>query len=358
MQNFQELIRAIIVNGTYKQDRTDVGCYSVFGTHLRWKLSDGFPALTTKRVHMPSVIHELLWFLRGDTNIQYLRDNNVKIWDAWALPEDVKVTRPITVDEVVSIYSAKHKCSPESVISTMRSELQNAQAMAKTEDITLGQAYARIHDLDEVVVGVRGRSGDCGKMYGSNWTNYNGVNQIQWAINQLKERPNSRRIYVTAWNPNVLPDESVSPQENVLNGKGCLPACHHGFQLMAESIADPECYDNVDAPLHRLHLKFDMRSTDAFLGLPFNIASYALLQHMIANEVGMDVGDLIYTGGDTHLYSNQREACHELLARVPRALPRLLLKKPVGTSVFDYTIDDFELVDYDPHPAIKVAIAV
>lgn len=277
MKQYLELMQEIVETGTAKGDRTGTGTLSVFGRQMRFDLSKGFPLLTTKKLHLRSIIHELLWFLSGDTNIKYLNDNGVTIWDEWA-----------------------------------------------TE------------------------SGDLGPLYGKQWRSWptkegKTIDQISNLISALKSNPNSRRHIVSAWNVEYLPDESVSPQENVLQGRMALAACHTLFQFY---VAD-----------NKLSCMLMARSQDYLLGTPFNIASYALLTHMIAQQCDLDVGDFVWTGGDVHLYNNHLEQVQTQLKREPRDLPTLIIhRKPA--SIFDYRFEDFEITGYDPHPAIKAPIAV
>jgi len=277
MKQYLDLLTHILENGTDKGDRTGTGTRSVFGYQMRFNLQDGFPLVTTKKLHIRSIVHELLWFLTGDTNIKYLKDNGVRIWDEWA-----------------------------------------------TE------------------------SGELGPLYGKQWVAWqkpNGetINQIAEVIETLKNNPNSRRMIVTAWNPADLPDESISPQQNVENGQMALATCHAFFQFYVAN--------------GKLSCQLYQRSADTFLGVPFNIASYALLVHMIAQQTGLEVGDFVWTGGDVHLYNNTMEQAKEQLSRVPYALPKLVIKrKPV--SIFDYQFEDFEIVDYESHPHIKATVSV
>lgn len=259
MQQYKDLVKDVLDNGVNKMDRTGVGTQSTFGRQLRFDLKKGFPLLTLKRTHLKSIIHELLWFLSGDTNIKYLQDNGVTIWDEWA---------------------------------------------------------------DE--------NGDLGSVYGKQWRNFFGVDQITNVINQIKHNPNSRRLIVCAWNPAEVEDMA-------------LPPCHCFFQFY------------VDRGM--LSCMFYMRSTDVFLGLPFNIASYALLTHMIAQQCDLEVGELIYTGGDVHLYINHLEQAKRLIEREPKALPTLVIKRKPD-SIFDYKFEDFEVEGYKPHPSIKAPVAV
>ncbi len=277
MKIYLDLMREVLEHGADKGDRTGTGTLSVFGRQMRFDLADGFPLLTTKKLHLRSVIHELLWFLAGDTNVRSLQEQGVRIWDEWA-----------------------------------------------TED------------------------GELGPLYGAQWRSWptrdgGTVDQIAQLIEGLRTRPDSRRHIVSAWNVEYLPDESVSPQENVRRGRMALAACHTLFQFyVAEG---------------RLSCLLLARSQDLFLGTPFNIASYALLTHMIAQQCDLEPGELVWTGGDVHLYRNHLEQAHTQLAREPRPLPRLVIRRKPA-SIFDYVYDDFAIVDYDPHPAIAAPIAV
>lgn len=264
MKQYLDLMQDILDNGAQKGDRTGTGTVSVFGRQMRFDLSEGFPLLTTKKLHIRSIIHELLWFLSGDTNIKYLNDNGVTIWDEWA---------------------------------------------------------------DE--------NGDLGPVYGHQWRSWpapNGgtVDQITQVIEQIKRNPDSRRHIVTAWNPAEV-------------DKMALPPCHALFQFyVAEG---------------RLSCQLYQRSADYFLGVPFNIASYALLVHMFAQQCDLEPGDFVWTGGDVHLYSNHIEQAKTQLSRAPMALPQLHIKRK-PSSIFDYTFEDFEILNYNAHPSIKAPIAV
>ena len=277
MQQYLDLLSKILNEGHRKADRTGSGTLSIFGYQMRFDLAKGFPLLTTKKVHIKSIIHELLWFLNGDTNINYLKANGVSIWDEWA----------------------------------------NEQ-------------------------------GNLGPVYGQQWRNWpagNGesIDQIAQIVEQIKNTPNSRRIVVSAWNVADLPDESLSPQANVDNGKMALAACHTLFQFY---VADG-----------KLSCLLYQRSCDTFLGLPFNIASYAFLTHMLAEQCDLSVGEFIWTGGDVHLYLNHLEQAKQQLTRTPLTLPTLKIhRKPA--SLFSYAYDDFELINYQAHAAIKAAISV
>lgn len=277
MQQYLQLLEKIMSEGAVKGDRTGSGTRSIFGHQMRFNLNDGFPLVTTKKIHTKSVIHELLWFLKGDCNIAYLHEHGVKIWDDWA-----------------------------------------------------------------------DGNGDLGPVYGAQWRSWatpdgRHIDQIAQLMQQLKATPNSRRMIVSAWNVADLPDESISPVANVRQGKMALAACHALFQFY---VADG-----------KLSCQLYQRSCDTFLGLPFNIASYALLTHMIAQQTGLGVGDFIWTGGDVHLYLNHLEQAELQMLREPKALPRLILKRK-PESIFDYGFDDFDIEGYDPHPHIKAAISV
>ncbi|MBO6532228.1 MAG: thymidylate synthase [Muricauda sp.] len=274
MKQYHDLLKHVLEHGNQKGDRTGTGTLSVFGYQMRFDLAEGFPMVTTKKLHLKSIIHELLWFLKGDTNIAYLQENGVRIWNEWA---------------------------------------------------------------DE--------NGDLGPVYGHQWRNWNSeeIDQIKEVVDTLKNNPNSRRMLVSAWNPSVLPDTSVSFAENVANGKAALPPCHAFFQFY---VADG-----------KLSCQLYQRSADIFLGVPFNIASYALFTLMMAQVCGYQPGDFIHTFGDAHIYNNHMEQVELQLRRDPRPLPTMKLN-PEVKDIFDFTFDDFELLNYDPHPHIKGVVAV
>ena len=277
MQNYLDLLADIRDNGTDRGDRTGTGTRSVFGRQLRFDLDAGFPILTTKKVHFKSVVNELIWFLSGDTNTQWLRENGVSIWDEWATD-----------------------------------------------------------------------AGDLGPLYGAQWVNWptrdgGSINQIDYVVDCLRNRPESRRILFHAWNVEYLPDESISPQENVEQGRMALPPCHLLYQFYVAN-------GKLSAMLY-------IRSSDAFLGLPFNIASVALLVHMLAQQVDLVPGEVIVTMGDCHLYSNHWEQVATQLARQPKARPQLkILRHP--ESIYDYRFEDFVLEGYDPEPNISAPVAI
>ena len=274
MKQYLDLVDHIFKHGTTKTDRTGTGTTSIFGYQMRFDLAEGFPLVTTKKVHIKSIIHELLWFLKGDTNIGYLQENGVRIWNEWA-----------------------------------------------------------------------DQNGDLGPVYGHQWRNWNseGIDQIKEVINTIKTNPDSRRMIVSAWNPSVLPNTQQSFSENVANQKAALPPCHAFFQFY---VADG-----------KLSCQLYQRSADIFLGVPFNIASYALLTLMVAQVCHLSPGDFVHTFGDVHIYSNHREQLEEQYSRKPRPLPTMRLNPNIN-SIFDFTIEDFTLLNYDPHPHIKGKVAI
>ena len=274
MKQYLDLIKHVIEKGDEKGDRTGTGTKSVFGYQMRFNLQDGFPLVTTKKLHLKSIIYELLWFINGETNIKYLKENGVKIWDAWA-----------------------------------------------------------------------DKNGDLGPVYGSQWRNWNNekIDQISNLIELIKNNPNSRRMLVSAWNPSVLPDTNKGFDENIMNGKAALPPCHAFFQFYVSN--------------KKLSCQLYQRSADIFLGVPFNIASYALFTHMIAHVCKLDVGDFVHTFGDAHIYNNHIDQIQLQLSRSPRKLPILNIKRIVN-SIFDFRFEDFEILNYDPHPHIKGKVSV
>lgn len=283
MKQYHDLVKHVLEHGNLKSDRTGTGTKSVFGYQMRFDLSEGFPMITTKKLHLKSIIYELLWFLNGDTNIKYLQENGVRIWNDWA---------------------------------------------------------------DE--------NGDLGPVYGHQWRNWNNeeIDQITDIIKTLKTNPDSRRMLVSAWNPSVMPNTSIPFSENVANGKAALPPCHAFFQFY---VSAPEI--EGDDSTRKLSCQLYQRSADIFLGVPFNIASYALLTMMMAQVCGYQAGDFVHTFGDAHIYSNHFEQLELQLSREIRPLPKMLLNKEVK-DIFGFKFDDFTLNDYNPHPHIKGAVAV
>ena len=296
MKQYLDLLNTILSEGVVRGDRTGTGTKGVFGYQMRFNLAEGFPLLTTKKVFLKGVIHELLWFLRGDTNIKYLVDNGVHIWDSDAF-------------RYYNELCVKHGVLPV--------DLDTFLSAAGVESPIEGYRF-----------------GDLNHVYGYQWRSWpkgNGevIDQITRLLETLKTNPTSRRMIVSAWN--------VADVEDM-----ALPPCHTMFQFfVAEG---------------KLSCQLYQRSADTFLGVPFNIASYALLTMMIAKECGLELGDFVHTLGDAHLYLNHLEQAHEQLSRKPRALPRMVLN-PEVKSIFDYTYDDFTLEGYDPHPAIKAPLS-
>ena len=298
MKQYHDLLRRITSEGIVKGDRTGTGTQSVFGHQMRFNLADGFPLLTTKKVFLKGIIHELLWFLAGDTNIKYLVDNGVHIWD----------------NDAYRYY--KELCAEKSIEPISMDEFLAASS-ASTPSPIEGYAY-----------------GDLNHVYGYQWRSWpkpdgSSIDQIRQVIDTIKTNPNSRRMIVSAWNVAEVEDMA-------------LPPCHVLFQFyVAEG---------------RLSCQLYQRSADTFLGVPFNIASYALLTMMIAQECGLEAGEFVHTLGDTHLYLNHMEQVAEQLSREPRALPRMRLNPDVK-SVFDFRYEDFTLEDYNPYPAIKAPMS-
>ena len=274
MKAYLDLLQHIKDKGIQKGDRTGTGTKSVFGYQMRFDLQEGFPMVTTKKLHLKSIIYELLWFIKGDTNTNYLSENGVRIWNEWA-----------------------------------------------------------------------NENGDLGPVYGAQWRNWNGdgIDQLLNVIEQIKTNPNSRRLMVSAWNPSVMPDTSVSFEENIANGKAALPPCHAFFQFYVTE--------------GKLSCQLYQRSADVFLGVPFNIGSYALLTMMVAQVCDLEYGDFIHSFGDVHLYNNHFEQADLQLSREPKPLPKMKMN-PEIKNILDFKFEDFELVDYEFHPHIKAAVSI
>ena len=277
MRQYLDALKTVLDQGVPSTDRTGTGTTSYFGMQCRYPLAEGFPLVTTKKLHLRSIIHELLWFLSGDTNIRYLKENGVSIWDEWATPD-----------------------------------------------------------------------GELGPVYGEQWRSWKTqdgrvIDQISEVLAEIKRNPDSRRLVVSAWNPAVLPDPSISPKDNAAAGKQALPPCHCLFQFY---VADG-----------KLSCQLYQRSGDIFLGVPFNIASYALLTLMMAQVCDLQPGDFVHTLGDAHLYSNHLEQADTQLSREPRPLPTMTLN-PAVKDLFAFTFEDFTLSDYEPHAHIKAPVAI
>ena len=274
MIQYFNLINKILNEGAIKKDRTGTGTKSIFGHQMHFNLSEGFPLVTTKKIHFKSVIHELLWFLKGDTNINYLNENGVKIWNEWA-----------------------------------------------------------------------DNKGDLGPIYGSQWRNWNneGIDQINELIKTLKKNKDSRRMLISAWNPSVLPDNQLSFSENVKKKKAALPPCHAFFQFYVSE--------------EKLSCQLYQRSADVFLGVPFNIACYSLLTLMIAQVCELQIGKFVHTFGDAHIYINHMDQIKEQLKRNFKTLPKIIIN-PEVKNIFNFKYEDFELVEYEPHPLIKGKVSI
>ena len=301
MIQYHNLMKFILDNGVEKMDRTGVGTRSIFGYQMRFNLSDGFPLLTTKRVHFKSILHELLWFIRGDTNIRYLVSNGVNIWNDWPYQNWLKETGQ---NVKYQTYSPEWRANMKEFVEKIK------------EDDEFASKY-----------------GDLGPVYGRQWRNFGGVDQLAQLIDDLNNNAHSRRLIVSAWNPEDIP----------VMVKSGLPPCHTLFQFY---VADG-----------KLSCQLYQRSADVFLGVPFNIASYALLTFMIAKVTGFQPGDFVHTFGDAHLYLNHFDQVNEQLSRDSYPLPNLIINDGVAT-LFDFLYEDFELRNYQHHPAIPASVAV
>lgn len=301
MQQYHELMEHILKNGTLKENRTGISTISVFGYQMRFNLADGFPLVTTKKVHLKSIIHELLWFLQGDTNIRYLVKNGVNIWNEWPFQNYLKEKG---LAESMPKYGEAWKV-----------QLQNFK-----QQIINDESFAQ-------------NWGALGPVYGRQWRDFEGIDQITQLIADLKKNPNSRRHIISAWNPKDIP----------VMAKSGLPPCHTLFQFY---VADA-----------KLSCQLYQRSADVFLGVPFNIASYALLTMMVAQVCELELGDFVHTFGDAHLYENHLEQTKEQLSRDFRPLPQMKIN-PEVRDLFAFRFEDFELINYHPHPAIRAQVAV
>ena len=301
MKQYLDLLKLVKETGIKKEDRTGTGTISIFGHQMRFNLQDGFPLMTTKKVNLDSIIHELLWFIRGDTNIRYLVQNGVNIWNDWPFQSWLNETGQ--ADKYV-MHSKEWKEMMKTFVETI------------------------IRDED-----FASQYGDLGPVYGKQWRDFEGVDQLQQVIKDIQNNPDSRRLIVSAWNPKDIP----------VMIKSGLPPCHTLFQFYVSN--------------GRLSCQLYQRSADVFLGVPYNISSYALLTLMIAKVTGLEPGEFVHSFGDTHIYLNHLEQVEEQLSRDPHSLPQLKIKNN-RTSLFEFEINDFELTEYDPHPFISAPIAV
>ena len=301
MKQYLDLVRHIRDNGVTKGDRTGTGTRSIFGYQMRFDLSDGFPLVTSKKVHLKSILHELLWFIRGDTNIRYLVENGVGIWNDWPYQSWLRQTGQ---EDDLPMYSAEWKAGMQEFIERIKT------------DAAFAQQY-----------------GDLGPVYGHQWRNFEGVDQLAQLVDDIKANPDSRRLLVSAWNPKDIP----------VMVKSGLPPCHSLFQFYVTE--------------GRLSCQLYQRSADVFLGVPFNIASYSILTLMIAQVTGLKPGDFVHTFGDAHLYSNHMEQVEEQLSRSTFDLPTLAINPQVN-NLFDFVYEDFELQNYQSHGPISAPVAV
>lgn len=302
MQAYLDLLKDVFDNGVGKDDRTGTGTRSVFGRQMRCDLSEGFPLLTTKKVFLRGIIHELLWFVRGDTNIKYLVDNGVGIWNEWPFQNYLNVKG---LDKGIT----RGSCEWQDNLDVFIGKIQHDEAFAETW-------------------------GELGPVYGKQWRNFSGIDQLEWVINEIKTNPTSRRLIVSAWNPAEIEEMA----------KAGLPPCHTLFQFYV-------------SPDNKLSCQLYQRSADLFLGVPFNIASYALLTMMVAQVCDLELGDFVHSFGDVHIYNNHQQQVLEQLERSPRELPTMKINKSV-TDLFKFEFQDFELQGYEPDPAIRAPVAV
>jgi thymidylate synthase len=301
MKQYLDLVRHIRDHGVKKEDRTGTGTTSIFGYQMRFDLSEGFPLVTSKKVHLKSILHELLWFIRGDTNIRYLVENGVGIWNDWPYQSWLRKTDQ---EDLYPMYSAEWKEKKKEFIQRIK------------DDAAFAEEY-----------------GDLGPVYGHQWRTFEGVDQLAQLVEDIKSNPDSRRLIVSAWNPKDIP----------VMVKSGLPPCHSLFQFYVTE--------------GRLSCQLYQRSADVFLGVPFNIASYAILTLMIAQVTGLKPGDFVHTFGDAHLYSNHMDQVEEQLSRTIYPLPTLAINPEVD-NLFDFVYEDFELLDYQSHGPISAPVAV
>lgn len=301
MKQYLDLIRHIKDKGVFKGDRTGTGTLSVFGYQMRFDLQQGFPLVTTKKVHLKSILHELLWFVKGDTNIRYLVENGVGIWNEWPYQSWLRQTG---ADKKYEMHSEQWKAGLKEFVERIKSDDDFAQ-----------------------------KYGDLGPVYGRQWRNFEGVDQLAGVIEDIKSNPDSRRLIVSAWNPKDIP----------VMAKSGLPPCHSLFQFYVSE--------------GKLSCQLYQRSADVFLGVPFNIASYAALTMMVAQVTGLELGDFVHSFGDAHLYTNHMQQIEEQLSREALPLPELKIN-PQVKNIFDFEYDDFELVGYQSHSAISAPVAV
>ena len=300
MEQYLDLLKEINSNGVRKDDRTGTGTISIFGHQMRFDLTEGFPLVTTKKVNFNSILHELLWFIKGDTNIEYLVKNNVNIWNEWPFQSWLEKTGQ---NKNLIMHSPEWK-----------EKLTEFIGLIKTDSV-FAEKY-----------------GDLGPVYGKQWRDFEGIDQLNQVVEDLKDNPNSRRHIVSAWNPREIP----------IMIKSGLPPCHTLFQFYVSD--------------GKLSCQLYQRSADVFLGVPYNIASYALLTYMIASVTNLDIGEFIHSLGDTHIYLNHTDQVEEQLRREPYKLPKININKK--TNLFDYVFEDFELQDYQSHSFISAPIAV
>lgn len=338
MKQYLDLLRHVRDNGMVKTDRTGTGTRSVFGYQMRFNLQEGFPLLTTKKVHMRAIIHELIWFLAGDTNIKYLLDNDVHIWDEWADADG----------NLGPIYGYQWRSWPGKIEANKAGGFDGTENWEEVKFDKYGQASMPDYTND---------------------LKQESIDQITQVLDQIKNNPDSRRMIVSAWNPADIPSMKLPPchalfqfytrelttEQRIASHK----AAGHSYDLdIVSAYKSPDDYlDSYNVATRYLDCQLYQRSADVFIGVPFNIASYAMLTHMLAQQANMLPGEFVWTGGDCHLYSNHMEQVELQLSRNERALPELhILRKP--DSIFDYKFEDFEVVGYAPHPAIKAQVAV